>query len=413
MHPSRLHAAVRIVGTLTAVALAFLLALRVQARVTRQDLENEIGPLTPDAYASATVPDAENSAIWWRAAAAAFDLDEDQTTLVGDLSMLRVADWTPEQSEGLERVVAQAAPALTLAERAAALRASSWGLSGEQAIGTRPDIPMLQLLRLARVLDVRARLAIATGNWAAFRLSVAEIGGLSESLEREAPLISLLVGLAIDRMAADVVLTAVQNPETPREALDGLAASLPEVDLTTAWKRSLGLRATRLMSGASGHDDPSGNMTDAGADQNMGMKSLLDAARLSDGPIAANLELIRHLEAHKTETQDAQKPDTLETLAGALIRVQSMLSLRRLERLAISVRLEGLATGRYPETLARWPEASAPDPFTGGALRFERRPDGSAVIEVPGAEETYNRASVLKTFVPYTWELPAPASPSS
>ena len=137
---------------------------------------------------------------------------------------------------------------------------------------------------------------------------------------------------------------------------------------------------------------------------------MFEAARLSSKPIGANTELIEHLESRKADTQNVPMADML---AVSLLRTQSMLSLRRLERLAISVRLEGLAAGRYPETLARWPEASAPDPFTGGEIRFERRPDGSAVISVPGAEETYNRANGLKTFVPYTWELPAPDSPSS
>ena len=249
-----------------------------------------------------------------------------------------------------------------------------------------------------------------TGDWAAFRLSVAEIGGLSESLEREAPLISLLVGLALDRMAADVVLTAVQNPETPRETLDGLAASLPDVDLTTAWKRSLGGMATGFETGSLSFNDVFGDVVAQVTGRDDGVNLVLEAARLSSKPIGANTELIKHLESRKADTQNVPMADML---AVSLLRTQSMLSLRRLERLAISVRLEGLATGRYPETLARWPEASAPDPFTGDAIRFERRADGSAVISVPGAEETYNRANGLKTFVPYTWELPAPASLSS
>jgi hypothetical protein len=410
MHRPRLTTSLRILGVAVALVLALLLALRVQARVTRQDLENEIGPVTPDAYASATVPDAENSAIWWRAAAAALDLDEDQTTLVGDLSKLRVGDWTPEQSEGLERVVAQAAPALTLAERAAALRASSWGLSGAQATSPKPDIPILKLLWLARVLNVRARLAVATGDWAVFRLCVTELGGISASLERETPLISLLVGLAVDRMAADVVLTAVQAPSTQREALDGLAARLPDVDLIPAWKRSLGGMATGFKTGSLSFNDVFGDVVATVTGRDEPLDIVLEAVRLANEPVGSDAMLIEGLESRKADTQNISMADML---AVSLLRTQSILSLRRLERLAISVRLEGLSTGRYPETLARWPQASTPDPFTGGTIRFERRADGSAVLEVPGAELAYNRASVLGTFVPYTWELPAPVSASS
>ncbi len=410
MHRPRLSTSFRILGVAAALVLALLLALRVQARMTRQDVEQEIGPLTPDAYASATVADEDNAAIWWRAAAAALDLDQDQTTLVGDLSKLRVGDWTPAQRNGLDQTLARSAPALSLADRAAALRGSSWGLSGVQATSPKPDIPILKLLWLARVLNVRARLAVDAGDWAAFRLCVTELGGISASLEQETPLISLLVGLAVDRTAADAVLVAVQAPSAPPEALEDLAASLPDVDLTTAWKRSLGGMATGFETGSLSFNDVFGAVVAQVTGRDEPVSVVIEAARLSSGPIGANAALIKHLESRKADTQNVPMADML---AVSLLRTQSILSLRRLERLAISVRLEGLATGRYPETLARWPEASAPDPFTGDAIRFERRADGSAVIEAPGAEETYNRASVLRTFVPYTWKLPAPVSASS
>jgi len=397
----------RILGVVTAVVLALLLAIRVQARMTRQQLEEQTGPLTPDAYASATVADEHNAVIWWRAAAAALALDKAGTRLVGDLSMLPVADWTPEQREGLERVVTQAAPALALAERAATLQGSSWDLSGEQATGPRPDIPMQQLLWLARLVNVRARLAVDTGDWAAFRLSVAELGGLAASLERETPLISVLVGLAVERMAADAVLTAVRSPTTPREALEDLSTALPPVDLTSAWRRSMGALATGAERGTLRFADVFGDVVASVTGRDEQIDVILEALRRARRPLASDTALIDEIASRKDAEHDVAMADML---AEALLRLQSIQSLRRLERLAVDLRIEGLATGRYPETLAGRPEASEADPFTGGTMDYELHPDGSATVEVPGAEEAYNRASALRTFVPYTWELPVPGA---
>jgi hypothetical protein len=95
-------------------------------------------------------------------------------------------------------------------------------------------------------------------------------------------------------------------------------------------------------------------------------------------------------------------------------RVQSTLSLRKLARIAVAVRLEGLEDGAYPETLASLPGATQPDPFAGTPLTYERRPDGSARISVPDFAVLWKQISDIGPGAqPFVWELPAPPAAAS
>ncbi|MFH1176712.1 MAG: hypothetical protein V1750_04830 [Acidobacteriota bacterium] len=418
MSRNRLVKLIRIGGVVAVVALALLLGLRVQARAEERSLENEfrekVGPLDPAAYASPVVPDGENAAIWLRAAAAALVLEKADKDLVAEMTSLPADAWTADQRAAIGRLFSRIAPALDLAERASTKRLSSYLLSGTQATSVKPDIPVLELLWLARLIREHALFALESGDSAAYRLDVSRLACIAASLERETPLIAQLIGLAAERMMADVILAGVRAPAIERAALDHLDAVIPDVDLATAWRRALGGLGAGVHSG--GVDLR--NMFDAASTKVVMsvpspeeyLRIVLGVAGLASRPMGLDGALADRLE--KSKQLEKGRP-TADTLAGSLVRYQSILSLRRLARLAIAVRLEALDTGRYPDTLAAWPEASAPDPFTGGSLRYERRADGSAAISVPGAEDLYNRINELKTFVPYTWELPAPRPAAS
>ena len=96
-------------------------------------------------------------------------------------------------------------------------------------------------------------------------------------------------------------------------------------------------------------------------------------------------------------------------LASSGGRVQSTMSVRNLANVALKVRVEGLQTGSYPQTLAAYPEAVRPDPFAAKPLLYMLRPDGSAVISVPDFAAMWKRISDAGLgSQPYTWELPAP-----
>ncbi len=410
MNRWRVVIGVRIVGVAAVCGLALLLAVRLQASSADVKLENEfcqkVGPLDPAAYASPAVPDAENAAIWLRAAAAALTLSKADKDLVGDLSWLVADRWSVDQQTAIERVFSRNAPAFALVEKACTMPRSSFLLS---EVRVKPDVPLLDLLWLARTIDERARLAIRQGDLPIFRSGVIELACIGASLERESPLIVPLVGVAAERIMFDAILAGVQSSATGQAALQGLDAAIPNVDLAAAWKRSLGYLGAGVQSGAIDLHD----MFDAGSTKvamsvpspEEYLKIVLGVEGLAARPMGLDLVLVDRLE--RSKQIESGRP-AADTLTASLVRYQSILSLRRLARLAIAVRLEGLKGGHYPASLSAWPEASVPDPFTGGPLRFERHADGSCLIAVPGAENLFNRMNQLKTFVPFTWVLPSP-----
>ncbi|OYW07230.1 MAG: hypothetical protein B7X11_00170, partial [Acidobacteria bacterium 37-65-4] len=263
---------------------------------------------------------------------------------------------------------------------------------------------------LARTIDERARLAVRQGDWTNYRLGVVELACIGASLERESPFIAQLVGVAAERIMFDAILAGVREPRTVRIALQGLDATIPGIDLVTAWRQGLGYLGAGVHSGAIELRDmfpPMGQTHVAVSvpSPEEYLRIVLSIEGLAAEPLGLDMALVDRLEKSK---QIGNRRPLADTLAGSLVRYQSILSLRRLARLALALRLEDLDKGQYPETLAAWPEALAPDPLTGGPLRYERRADGSAVISVPGADELFNKINELKTSVPFTWELPPP-----
>ena len=415
MNRRRVVTGVRIVGVVAVCGLALLLAVRLQARSADVKLENEfrqkVGPLDPAAYASPAVPDAENAAIWLRAAAAALTLSKEDKDLVAALGHPAADRWTAVQQTAIERVFSRNAPALALAERASAMPRSNFQQSGSGATNSKDPVPLFDLIWLARVIDERARVAARQGDWAVFRQGTFELACVGASLERESPLMSQLVGVAVERMMFDAILGGLRSTLVDRAALEGLGAAIPNVALVPAWRRAVGALAAGVHAGLI---DPHDLFDKGSTEVAMSVPSPEEYLRIAlsvEGLAARPLGLDPPLADHLEKAKGLEKGRTIsDLLALSLVRYQSIVSLRQLARVAISLRLAALENGRYPDTLAAWPEASAPDPFTGGRLRYELTADGSAVVAVPGAEELYDRINQVKSFVPYTWALPAPAS---
>ncbi|HVN76184.1 MAG TPA: hypothetical protein VMT19_07710 [Thermoanaerobaculaceae bacterium] len=411
---------VRIGGIAAVAALALLLAVRLQARASDAKLESEfvqkVGPLDPQAYTSPSVPDSENAAIWLRAAAAALNLTRADKDFIGDLGRVPADQWTAEQDAGVDRLAARSAPALVLAERAALLPRSSLMLSGRDAVDIKYQVSLADLMWLARVIDERGRLAARRGDWAGFRSGVTELARIASTTEPESPLICQLVGLATERMMFDVIRAGVESPALGGAAWQGLDAEIPSVELVAAWRRALGAMATGVRVGiVDPHnlfDRESTKVDLAVPSPEEYLRIVLTVESLAARPIGLDAALGDRLQKGKGVTSGRPVADFL---AGSLVRYQSILSMRRMARVAIGLRAYAVAKGRYPDTLAAWPEAAGPDPFTGGAMRYEVRADGSAVLAVPGAEELFNRINELKTTVPYTWVVsaPGPAVPAT
>ena len=100
--------------------------------------------------------------------------------------------------------------------------------------------------------------------------------------------------------------------------------------------------------------------------------------------------------------------------AKAAARVQSTLSARNLAGVALALRLRAFETGSYPSTLADLPGATQPDPFAGKPLAYDRRPDGSARVAVPGFEGLWKRISDAGAGgQPLSCELPPSQPPAA
>ena len=411
MNRTRVLAVIRVAGVSLTIVLATLLAVRLQARARAQDLEQsfreKLGPLEVSAYSSPQVPDAENAAIWLRAAARSLHLEDADKELVGDLGRVAADDWSTEQQAALAGLLTRQAPALDLAGRVGPSMRSGYGLTGTEGGDLGPKLPSIDLIWLARLLDVDGRRALAAGDEERFVAAAGQIFAIAASLERESPLIAGLVGVATERLAFHSLAAAASTPELSREAIERVGRLGTGVDLVAAWRHTLA-------------SEGAGAYTDAGKGLGPGGKAVFPEPKVRDErlsvtlaladragqPLGLDHEAVARLEQSKPAGSERSFADHLAAAFGA--RYQSALSLRRLSRLAFALRFAGLAAGSYPDTLAAWPEALLPDPFTGGALLYERHRDGSATIGVPGAEELYNRVNEIRNFCPFVWKLPAP-----
>jgi len=95
-------------------------------------------------------------------------------------------------------------------------------------------------------------------------------------------------------------------------------------------------------------------------------------------------------------------------LAG---RMQETMAWRHLARAGLALLQETGTAGTYPATLP--PRFRAPQLFCERSLRLELRPDGGAVLFLPGAQEASKelwRGSLARPDSTFRWELPAPAA---
>jgi hypothetical protein len=415
---SKLRVWLRIAGVALVVVLAAALVSRLYwnrrlAEVTRE-FEQKIGPVNPAAYWSPKVPDEENAAIYLRAATFALVLLGDEKSFIGEVEQSPASKWTAGQRARLRAILERNAPALELAGRAVSLRRSSFGL---KVFAThcelRLDLPVLPILSLARSLDVDARAALVAGDTAHYLSSMAKLGSLATAVERETPLVAQMVGIACDRFMLGAVAEGLREGHLDEAALAKLKAVLPDEDLHAAWRRTLGGWVSW---------SPSEVFLDSGSLAVQLSRRLAGAwlqTRRQEAMLA-QLPLIDEPFGRKPGVVTAGRPlparwswpfprTWFPDLEGPAGRFQVLLSQRRLARLALALCRQARTTGAYPADLSAFPEAAVADPFTGGNLAYQRRQDGSAVIEVPGGESLWEKLySGISNLCPFSWELPAP-----
>ena len=418
MRTSLLRLAVRIVGIALVIVLAGSLALRLHGRkrlaVAEGEFRRAASQFEADACRSLNVPDAENASIWLRAGANALVLSQADKALLADLASLPVARWTPEQKAALGRLADGNAPGIELLARGAGLKRSSYGLNGTESDEERKvALPLLPLINSARLLQPAARLALAEGKVDRFLELTGAIAAVAVSTEREAPLISPLIGLAAEKIMLTAVADAVADPTLDDAALARLEEILVDVDLRTAWRRS-------VVCGRRGVDTRVGDAAVEG-DVWPGLLRVVLGASLWDAPyveVHARLlsafdepyglgrtgESVRNIRIWPLGPQMFMVPN----LVNAAGRFQVVASERRLASLAIRLRRQALRSGSYPASLLGVAGGEGPDPFSGRSLSYEVRPDGSARLAVPGGEVLWDKLNPTIHFPgPFTWELPA------
>ncbi|TAM48791.1 MAG: hypothetical protein EPN53_09005 [Acidobacteria bacterium] len=444
-----LRLTVRTAGVVLVVVLAGFLALRIYGNrrlaAAEREFTAKVGPMAGNPYASAKVPDDENAAILLRAGAEAVVLPGGDKPLAGDLTMIEAKRWNAQQVTEIRRILAANAPALELLHRAAPMTRSSFGLvdsvnEAEELDMTstrlglagpvketekfKAKMPILKLLWGQRLLLLDARLALHNGDWQRFLTDAVSMSTMAVALERESPLVAVLIGIAAEKILLTVTSEATARPDVSLETLRSLQSLLPETDLRATWRRALLVSAVGTdRRVAAVRADPK-RMGEEGFGVKGRLLELLfggifaaqqrelysDLVGVVDQPLGSNPRWADRGKARPKSMFSVFESVMFPELAGSGGRVQSTMSLRNLADVALKVRIEGLRTGAYPPTLAAYPEAMRPDPFAAKPLSYVLRPDGSAVIAVRDFVVLWKRVSVGPVAQPFSWELPAPGT---
>jgi hypothetical protein len=424
---------VRVVGVALVVALAALLGLRVYGNqrlaAAEKEFAKRVGPREAGTSAPVRFFDDENAAVFLGAGAEAMILPGNDRPLVSEMSMAPAGSWSESQRADLRRILANNGPALELLHRAAGMTRSGFGaVAWDKKTQELTTPPVLKLITAQRLLLVDAREALLENDPARLLADAASMETMAAGLERETPMVELLVGMACEKMFLNAVGEAVSGPSTDRETLTKLKGMLVDTDLRAAWRRSkLAQQAEISKHVAAVISDPP-----TARQEKVGLYARFMEFAVGKIFQAQQLELTADLIAAVDQPlgldpswsrRGLHQPRTIfgvfevfesvmfgQSAKSSVGRVQSTLSLRELARIALAVRLQGLATGSYPEALASLAGPMQPDPFAGKPLTYERRADGSARISVPGFEALWKRITdASASSQPYLWELPAPA----
>ena len=413
---------VRVVGVALVVALAGLLALRIygdgRLAAAEREFRANVGPMAGNAYASATVPDEENAAIYLRAGAEAVVLPGGDKALAAELTSVDRTGWNGPQVTEIRRILGANAPALELLHRAAGMTRSSFSLVDRANVDEdlKTKLPLLKLLWAQRLLWLDAHLALRDGDMMRLADDAKAMSVMAVALEREAPLIAELVGIAAEKILLGTVADATASPHLEAATVSGLSEALLDLDLHAAWRRSLAFEF-KLPGGAEAlrrdSEPPKGLIRRVGY---LAAPGFWDApyvewmARLLKAVDVPYRTSLSSLTDQRPRGGFSPLAAAIPNLTQACGRNQVILSERRLARLALALRRQGLATGVYPDSLDAFPEASAPDPFTAEHIVYTHRRDGSAQLSVPGGVKLWERMQRNVGFAgPFTWELPAPA----
>jgi hypothetical protein len=402
-------------GLLAALAIRIYGAHRL-AEVSKR-YEREVGPLSLEGFVRPRIAVEKNAVTWQRPGALAAVFFPRDMDVVGRLTTKRFTEWTAEDTAQLEAILERNTPSLTLLDRSRGMREANWEIPYEQ--GTTAKIPnLMAAINAAKMLNARGRLALGRGDRETALASGETLGALARSHEAESSLIMLLIGLAIEKLQLALVNDFVSAPGATPAELDRLEASLCDADLKGPVRSAIRGAAAA-------------NVRDVHAE------AILDAVHnpfpLGLSSVLADLVAAEMIEASRDAEKDVFEPVKAplveagsensgggwrarvravigQNLATASARSTAIASARELAHIAIALRRESLASGRYPENLPAIAGIPAIDPLTGGPRAYVVKGDGSAALRSTTTAEIYGSISPGgKVFYDslFTWMLPA------
>ncbi len=403
-------------GLLGALALRIYGAHRLAKASERY--EREVGSLSLDDFVRPKISVEHNAVTWLRPGVLAAVFFPGETDLIGSLSAKSFSAWTPDDAAELETILLRNRPSIELLDRARGMKSSNWDIPYEK--GSTAKIPdLLAAIRAARLLNARGRLALGRGDRETALLSVEALGALARSHETESATIMVLIGIAIEKYHLALVHELATSALTTPAELDRLDASLCGENLTDAVRRSLRSNAAAVVHDLDAHSALEG--FDGAIPRKLeGVLAHLVAAAVIEGHLAAEKHLGAPIKVPFVDAgEEYREAGWFKHLtlvygtnsASASARACAIASARDLARLAIALRREAFATGRYPPSLPAIDGVPSDDPLTGGPRAYDVRADGSAEIR------TSTTVEIFRSITPggqlffdalYRWTLPAP-----
>ncbi len=371
--------------------------------------EAVLGPADLARFSRPEVAESENAATWLVAGAGAVVLAGDQRGLIGAGG----SPWDAGELALARRVVDDNAPALELLHRAAGCAASSYSIDYRQ--GPNVELPpLIELLRAGKLLWIDGRLALAAGHTARLETDLAALDRLAESLAGESLLVAALVAGAVDRHYLDLAHLLVTEGSEDLELLARVEAVLAGRDRQVDYLRSLAAEGAMLLSLApdkvlvGGAGSPSWLWVRL----NRLASPLLTPAMLDEFSAVAELvampwpEVVAASEARREQPFPRSFAVTLyPNLIDSIGKLKAGQSVNRLALEAIRQKRGLLTGGAYRE-----PAAPRIDPYSGREVLVEQRPDGTLLLEAPGALERWHAQHPGGTRLGdphFSWVLPA------
>ena len=194
--------------------------------------------------------EASNAARWLQAGGAAIVCTQEENLRLTELTFSPFEEWGIEDQRFAKKLVNRNEKAFELMAKAVPLDGSNYGLDYTNVLEI--ELPnLLHLLRGAKMLQVRARLAFAEGDADAGLNDLTTISRLVDSLRDDDVLIFALVGIASEKILLGGVRDslesgALRSAESREALLERLALLIPADDLLATMHRLTALDAAAM-----------------------------------------------------------------------------------------------------------------------------------------------------------------------